>query len=208
MGDTTTTRPTRSRLSPAKRREQLLDLGVKQLSLKRLEDLSIDVLAEVAGISRGLLYHYFSNKRDFHLAILRRMADELITVTAPEGQREPLEQMVVSLEALFDFVGANHKAYLSFVAAAAGGDEEFHRIYEDARGVLTDRIFDKAGAEALAQLGIVDGPAVRLMVHGWSAMVEDVMLAWLADDRGIAHDEVIAMLASALVGSAPRGLIT
>lgn len=188
----------RTRLDPQQRREQLLDLGVEQLAVRRLDDLSIDTLAEVAGISRGLLYHYFSSKRDFHLAVLRRMADQVVAITAPTGDTAPLEQMVRSLEAYVDFVGANHEAYVSFVRAAAAGDEEFHRIHEDARDALTDRIFRHADSEVLAELGIVDSPTVRLMVRGWSASVEEVVLSWLDDHRQIEKRRLLEMLAGSL----------
>lgn len=191
---------TRTRLDPERRREQLLDLGVQLLSVRRLEDLSIDVLADVAGISRGLLYHYFSNKRDFHLAVLRRMADQVFSITAPAADRPPLEQLAGSLGAYVDFVGRNRAAYVSFVRAASGGDEEYHQIYESSRAALTDRIFELAGQDVLADLGIADSPAVRLMVRGWSAMVEDVVLSWLEDDRRIPREQLLAMLAASLAG--------
>ena len=193
---------TRTRMNPTRRREQLLDLGVDQLAVRRLEDLSIDTLAEVAGISRGLLYHYFSSKRDFHLAVLRRMADRVVAITAPPSEGDPLSQLVTSLTAYVDFVTENRIAYVSFVRAAAAGDEEFRRIYEEARAALTDRIFDHAGRDVLAGLGLVDGPALRLLVRGWSAMVEDTVLSWLDDDRGIERDALLEMLAGTLVGVA------
>lgn len=196
-------RTTRTRLSPDRRREQLLDLGVELLSSRGLEDLSIDTLADEAGISRGLLYHYFSGKREFHLAVLRRMADQVVQITSPVQGRSPLDQLVASLEAYVDFVVDNRDTYVAFVRAAAAGDEEFQRIYDDARAVLTDRIFDRAGAEVLAGFGMVDSPALRMMVRGWSAMVEDVVLSWLDDPRGISHQELLDMLARALTAIGP-----
>ena len=72
-----------SRLAPDERRSQLLDLGVRLLATRSLDQLSIDLLAEEAGISRGLLYHYFGNKHAFHEAVVRRAADDLIAQTAP-----------------------------------------------------------------------------------------------------------------------------
>ena len=190
----------RTRLRPAQRREQLLDLGVGLLAEHRLEDLSIDALAEVAGISRGLLYHYFTGKRDFHLAVLRRMADRVYAITAPAASGAPLEQLAGSLLAFVDFVGDNRGAYESFVRAAAAGDADYQRIYEDARASLTDRIFEQAGPEVMADLGIVDAPAVRLLVHGWSAFVEDTVLAWLEDPRGLDQRQLVDLLARALAG--------
>lgn len=188
----------RTRLGPEERREQLLGLGVRLLSVKRLEELSIDVLAEVAGISRGLLYHYFSNKRDFHLAVLRRMSEEIVAITAPVEGAEPLEQLMASLTAYVDFVSEKRDAYVSFVRAAAAGDAAYQEIYEQARSALVDRIFDSSGSEVLAGFGATDGPPLRLLVRGWSAMVEDVVLSWLEDDRGIDKAHLVAMLAGSL----------
>lgn len=193
---------TRTRLSPDRRREQLLDLGVQLLAVRRLEDLSIDVLAEEAGISRGLLYHYFSGKRDFHLAVLRRMADEVIALTAPQGEGGLAEQLAGSLAAFVDFVSANHEAYAAFVGAAQGGDRDYHRIYEDARDALTGRIFEAADPDALRELGLVDTPTVRLMVRGWSALVQEVVLAWLDDPQGVSRAELLTSLTHALLGVA------
>src|SRR4051794_40233812 len=190
----------RTRLRPAQRREQLLDLGVELLAEHRLEDLSIDALAEEAGISRGLLYHYFTGKRDFHLAVLRRMAEQVYAITAPDPGGSPIDQLARSLEAYIAFVSDNRDAYESFVRAAAAGDAEYQRIYEDARASLTDRIFEQAGPELMADVGIVDSPAVRLLVHGWSAFVEDTVLAWLEDGHGLDRRELVDLLARALAG--------
>src|SRR3954471_12985850 len=105
----------RTRLSPEQRRSQLLDLGVRLLAHRSLDELSIDLLAEEAGISRGLLYHYFGNKHAFHEAVVRRAADDLIEQTAPPVGGEPAERLLVSVTAYVDYVVANHEGYVSLV---------------------------------------------------------------------------------------------
>src|SRR6476660_10283819 len=95
---TTGTSP-RIRLTPDERRAQLLDLGVRLLADRSLDELSIDLLAEEAGISRGLLYHYFGNKVAFHEAVVRHAADDLIAQTAPPPGGDPLERPLVSVTA-------------------------------------------------------------------------------------------------------------
>jgi AcrR family transcriptional regulator len=187
-------------MRPDSRREQLLDLGVRLLSTRSLDELSIEMLAEEAGISRGLLYHYFGNKQDFHEAVVRRAADELIEVTAPEPGGEPLERLGRSLEAYVDYVVANYEGYSSLVRGAAGGNETLRRIYDEARAALTDRMFETAGEQGLTELGVADTPQVRLMVRGWSALTEDVVLSWVRDGRGVAKDDLLAMLTAALPG--------
>ncbi len=188
------TTPTRTRLSPEERRSQLLDLGVRLLATRSLDELSIDVLAEEAGISRGLLYHYFGNKHAFHEAVVRRAADDLIAQTAPPAEGEPLERLFTSVAAYLDYVVANYEGYLSLVKGAAGGNDTLREIYEEARSALTDRIFrEDARGEILP-----DTPVTRLLVRGWAAMTEELVLTWTADPTGVTRDELLAVIATSL----------
>lgn len=190
-----TTTPTgRVRMTPDSRREQLLELGVRLLSTRSVDELSIDMVAEEAGISRGLLYHYFGNKHEFQEAVMRRAADDLIAQTAPPQSGEPLERLLASVAAYLDYVEANHEGYLSLVKGAAGGNESMRRIYDDARAALTDRIF----AEDAQGTVVPDTPAARLMVRAWSAMAEDLVLSWVRDPAGVSREELLGALAASL----------
>lgn len=186
--------PTRTRLSPAERRSQLLDLGVRLLATRSLDALSIDVLAEEAGISRGLLYHYFGNKHDFHEAVVRRAADDLIAQTAPPQEGEPLERLAASMRAYLSYVEENFEGYLSLVKGAASGNETLRAIYEESRAALTDRIFsDDAQGEI-----IHDTAATRLVVRGWAAFSEELVLAWVTDPGDVSRDGLLEILTASL----------
>jgi len=184
----------RVRMSPARRREQLLDLGVTLLATRSLDELSIEILAEEAGISRGLLYHYFGNKHDFHEAVVRRAADDLIATTAPPAEGDPLERLLASVAAYVDYVEANYQGYLSLVKGAAGGNEAIRRIYEEARAALTDRVFREDAQGTI----VPDTPAARLMVRGWSAMTEDMVLSWVREPDRVTREELLGALAASL----------
>ena len=111
-------------MSPESRREQLLEIGLAMLATRPLEELSIELLAEEAGVSRGLLYHYFANKQEFHLAVVRRAVADLIAITAPRDLDDPIDQLAASMGAYVDYVVDNYAGYVSLVRAAAGGNEE------------------------------------------------------------------------------------
>jgi AcrR family transcriptional regulator len=184
----------RTRLAPDERRSQLLDLGVRLLATRSLDELSIDLLAEEAGISRGLLYHYFGNKHAFHEAVVRRAADDLIAQTAPPTEGEPLERLLSSVTAYLDYVVANHEGYLSLVKGAAGGNETLREIYEEARAALTDRIFrEDVRGEILPDLAVT-----RLIVRGWAAMTEELVLTWVVDPDGVTREQLLEVIATSL----------
>ena len=156
---------TRVRLSPDDRREQLLDLGIELLATRSLDELSIDLLAEEAGISRGLLYHYFGGKQGFHEAVVQHAADELYARTAPPDEGEPLERLLASITGYVDYVVANQPGYRSLVKAASGSNPALREIYETTFRALADRFF----TTDTGTYDLPDTPAVRLLVHAWQA---------------------------------------
>ena len=191
---TTTSNKGRTRLTPDQRRTQLIELGVSLLATRSLDELTIDVLAEEAGISRGLLYHYFGNKQDFREAVVRRAVGDLVEQTAPPEGGEPLERLLASVAAYVDYVVANYQGYVSIVRGAAGGNETLRQVYEETRAALTDRIFTE---DAQGDL-IGDTPATRLMVRGWAALTEELVLAWLDDPSAMSRDELVHALTASL----------
>ncbi len=196
----------RVRMSPDGRREQLLELGVRLLGSRPLEEISIETLAEEAGISRGLLYHYFGNKQDFHTAVVQRAADDLLRVTAPTGDGTPLEQLAESLARYVDYVEENYQGFVSLLRGAAGGNDALRKIAAESRAALTERLFDPQVADEAAQFGLTDTPQARLVVRGWAAFVEEVVLEWVSDRRGLSRDELLMILWTSLPALlAPRG---
>jgi hypothetical protein len=110
----------------------------------------------------------------------------------------------MAVTAYVDYVVANHEGYVSLVKAAAGGNESLRAIYEDARSALNSRTFRE---DAQGEI-IPDTPANRLVVRGWSAMVEELVLSWVDDPRGVSRDELLSILTAslpALVAVTPSG---
>lgn len=182
----------RVRLSPDTRREQLLDLGVELLATRSLDELSIDVLAEEASISRGLMYHYFRNKQEFHRAVVRRATDTMLELTTPDPSLDAMTRLTTGLAAYVDYVEGNFEPFMSLVRGAASGDRFLREIYEDARGVLTGRIH-----ESIGELGLAATPATRLLIDGWAAMVEETVTGWVQEPT-VPKEELLRLLTAAL----------
>ena len=64
-------RTPRRRLSPEDRRAELLALGAEVFGQRPYDDVRIDEIAERAGVSRALMYHYFPDKRAFFAAVVK-----------------------------------------------------------------------------------------------------------------------------------------
>jgi AcrR family transcriptional regulator len=117
----------RARLSTEARRQQLVALGVEMFSERPFDDVSIDDIAVSAGISKGLLYHYFPSKRDFYVAVVRHSADEMEAITETDPQLAPLERLSVGLDRYLDYVDTHARGYATVLRAGIGSDPEWPR---------------------------------------------------------------------------------
>ncbi len=197
-----TTATKRTRLSPQARRAQLIELGVEMLATRRLDELSVELIASTAGISRGLLFHYFASKQDFHAAVARAAADEMIRRTQPDAALAPLDALRASLAAFVDYVSENPDNYISLVRGAVSGDADLRAVSDDTRATMAQRTID-----VVAALGLALDERARLAVHGWIAYVEDCVVRWV-QAHAVGRDDLLDMLTTslpALLGSAMAG---
>ena len=184
----------RARLSTDARREQLVALGVEMFSERPFDDVSIDDIAAGAGISKGLLYHYFPSKRDFYVAVVRHSADEMQAITETDPDLEPLERLADGLDRYLEYVATHARGFSTVLRAGIGSDPEVAAIVEGVRAAMARRI--------LADVADTDPPpaAVRIAIRGWVGFAEAASLEWL--ERGeLSRAELRELLVRALTGA-------
>jgi AcrR family transcriptional regulator len=181
----------RARLSTDARRQQLVALGGEMFSERPFDDVSIDDIAVAAGISKGLLYHYFPSKRDFYVAVVRHSADEMEAITETDPQLAPLERLSVGLDRYLDYVDTHARGYATVLRAGIGSDPEVAAIVERVRAAMARRILDDLGGEDTLP------PGVRIAVRGWVGFTEAAVLEWL-EHRDLTRDELRDLLIQAL----------
>ena len=189
---------TRQRLTAQDRRKQLVGLGLRMLATRPIHQLSVDAVAEQAGISRGLLFHYFPTKRDFYVEVMRAAARRLLRQTRADPALPPVQQLQAMLTAYVAFVDRRRESYISFVRCAAGGDDFVVEVYDETRAALTARVLETLGDSDA-------GEVTRMTVHAWFAYVEDLAIEWSAlAERPMTADELVGLAVRSL--DALRGL--
>ncbi|MGG8405232.1 TetR/AcrR family transcriptional regulator [Streptomyces sp. 12297] len=176
----TRTTPTRTyrRLSVEERRGQLLETALQLFAHRAPEDVSLDDVAEAAGVSRPLVYRYFpGGKQQLYEAALRSAAEEL-TLCFAEPQAGPLTRRLSrALDRYLAFVDG-HDA--GFSALLQGGS-----VVETSRTTATvDGIRRSAAEQILVHLAVPEpGPRLRMMVRTWITAVEAASLIWLDEGK-------------------------
>jgi AcrR family transcriptional regulator len=177
------------------RRAQLLRVGKQVFSARAYDTVSTEEIADVAGISVGLLYHYFANKKGFYVATIRAAADELLAATRFPPGVDLVAATPVALGGFLDFIEANSVLYQGLMRGGVGADGEVHTIVDEVRATLLTRILDAAG--------VVADPALRVSLYGWLGFVEFASLRWLTHREVSRHD-----LLTLLLRAVPADLLT
>ncbi|MEU3710140.1 TetR/AcrR family transcriptional regulator [Streptomyces catenulae] len=173
----------RRRMGVEERREQLISVALDHFSNRSPEDVSIDEIAEAAGISRPLVYHYFPGKQQLYEAALRRAAEEL-TARFVEPHEGPLgARLLRVMERFFDFVDEHGPG---FSALMRGGPA----IGAGRTGALIEGVRQAAYEQILAHLEVTEpSPRLTLVVRSWVSLAETTALLWL-DGRTVARGEL------------------
>lgn len=161
--------PPRRRLDRASRREQLLDAAVQLAAGRDLTLLSVQDLAAYAGVSEGLLYHYFPTKDALLVAAVQRAADGLTAALDNAAQGPPQAALAAGLGAYLDHVQADPTGWHAVLQARSGALADIGAAVEEhGRGLM------------LTLLGITDAsPLLQAALDGWAAFEREVCLTWL-----------------------------
>jgi AcrR family transcriptional regulator len=188
------------RLSPEERRAQIVDVTERLFATRAYVDIGVPDVARAAGITPGLVYHYFPTKESLFLAAYEVRARELLRFCEPEPLLPFEEQVGRGVRGYLDFVEAHGRAYLNLFHGPAAAEEGFVRVCELTRELMVDRFVVGLGAADPSKY-----PALRLALRGYIGYSESVVLAWL-EKRQVTRAVLEAMLLSAILAAVTVGL--
>ncbi len=185
---------TRTRLSREARQDQLLDLGAELFADKSYEDVHIELLAEEAGVSRGLLYHYFPTKRAFFAAMVRRESNRMSELTRPDPDLPIIDQLNQGIETYLNYC-ADHKLGVKAVfRGGASADPEIQTIIDEETQLQTARIL------AAVEPGRPASTLATIAVRSWLQFMRNAAHDWL-DAPDITRDEIRDLVTRALIAT-------
>ena len=184
--------PRAARLPVDERRSRLLELGLELFSRRAYDDISTDDIATAAGVSKGLLYHYFAGKRGYYEATIAEVARRVSEAATLEAELPLLVAVPRALQRFVAFVSDNAVMYRAMLRGGVGADDQVQRIVEGVRqGVCRD---------VLARAGVAEpGPRLRSALYGWVGLAEATTLDWVSHERDQPARAIVAALVDAFM---------
>ncbi|HVH43948.1 MAG TPA: TetR/AcrR family transcriptional regulator [Labilithrix sp.] len=170
----------RVRLDVDERRAQLIELGLAEFGSRTYDDVSIEVIAHAAGISKGLLYHYFPTKRAFYVSCVREAASRLLAQMDLPPEIPPLAGVQLRLDRYLEFVRKHGNAFATLMRSRAGADRELAAVVDETRTRLLERLTSGlADLFPAAPATTASSPLLRIALHGWVGLAEAASIAWV-----------------------------
>ena len=180
----------RERLDTAARREQLIAVGRELFQQRPYDQVSMDDVAAAAGVSKGLIFHYFDSKRDLYVEIIGRGANDLMQASMVSENMPPMERLIAGLHRYLEYAERAGKGYTSLLTGGVGVDPEVLNIVESVRRTFVDRI--------LLSLPYQATPMTRIMVRGFVGFVEAASVEFVNNKEGVAREELVKTMVKTL----------
>ncbi len=166
--------PGYQRLAAGQRREQILDSANELFAERGYAGVSIDDIADSAGVTRGLVHHYFGGRKEVYLALLERIGAVREERLRPPAGRSAHARVADTVSRWLDWTEANRTIWLATMAPGEDvGDPEVARVVGD--------LMRRAVALVTAFHGDIaaDSPRLRFALECWTGLNRAATRRWL-----------------------------
>ncbi|MEU0539780.1 TetR/AcrR family transcriptional regulator [Nocardia sp. NPDC005978] len=193
----------RRRLEPDERRAQILSCAIDMFGERPYAAVSTAELAQRAGVARGLINHYFGNKRDLYLAVVRRMVTlpRALEMGVPTGTTR--ERVNASVAWLLDTIGEHGTTWVKVTGLEGIGDDpEVQRILDEADNAAAIRVVQMVGLE-----DSLHSAELQALVRCYGGLVKAAGREWIVRGsltRPQVHDLLADTLTTLIGESFPK----
>jgi AcrR family transcriptional regulator len=192
-----------SRLDPGRRREQILDAANALFSQRGYDEVSVEDIASAAGVTRGLVHHYFGGRKEVYIALLHRLGTMREEELSPPVGRSARARLADSVSRWLDWTEQNRTIWL---ATLGRGDDIAD---PDVRAVVLDLVRRAVAIVAAHHADIAgDSPRLRYALECWTGLNRAATRRWLQGEstREQTHELIASTLEHVLrtFGAPPK----
>ena len=185
--------PAFTRLDPDGRRRQILDAALTVFGEKPYDAVSTQDVARAAGVTRGLVHHYFGSKLELFRAVVEVIADQAPSLIEVDPARTIEQLVAANADAWLAFAEAHREVALTIGAGVSQpADPALHELVDQARERVIDRIIlNHAGTTEVP-------PQVRFVVRSFLGLADAAAREWLYHGRAT-REQVHTMLSLSML---------
>ncbi|OMP68182.1 TetR/AcrR family transcriptional regulator [Domibacillus epiphyticus] len=173
------------------RREQVLKAAFQAVASHGYDSVTLQDIADYAGVSKGVVHYYFQNKENIFSALLQFITAQIYEIEhkAITDKHTALEKLKAYVETVFISPAKNKKfyrVYVDFLAQASRNhtyQEINHRFYENCWSIGHE-IITLGKKEGVFSIDLDADTSAKMM----RAMIDGCLIQWLMSDQDDLHD--------------------
>lgn len=172
-----------------------MQAGAELLFQLPFDQITADHVAQAAGVSKGLVFHYFPTTRDLQAALLRAVTQDMVAGLDVDPTAAPDQRLRLGIAAFVDFIQRAPESYQA-MARGSGSDPAINEVVDATRDGVVALVQGVLGAPALP-------PGLNIALRAWIAFVEEAALHWLTLGRVVDRDALVDFLADTAIRMLP-----
>lgn len=185
----------RTRLSQEERKAQILEAARQLFSRQPASMVSMEAVAREAGVTAGLVYHYFGSKHDLYVEVVREMFRGSLPVPEYIAGATPEQRLSESADRWLEMIWRNRKTWLAALGGEGlGADPEVEAIFERVRESAVDNIIEILGIGPVGDAS----PELRAVLRAYGGLAEATSREWLQHGR-IDREQAHVLLTQSLL---------
>lgn len=185
----------------AERKDQIVRATVECISKYGYHNFSMQDVARIAGVSKGIIHYYFLNKDELMMSVLDKVAGDIENVLAADmgSINDPLRKLEVFIDVSFDIVRSTKEYYqvnMDFWTQINQKDEvrqvigkHYAKFRETAAKVIRE------GVEKGVMKKVVPSDHASFIV----AIIDGLSLQWLFEENVFDYDGIVKMASKLII---------
>ncbi|WP_296237947.1 TetR/AcrR family transcriptional regulator [uncultured Lawsonella sp.] len=192
-----------SRVSREERREAILDAARRHFVSNGYHGTGMDDVASTLGLSKPIVYQYFSSKHDLYLAVLEKAGENLeetigAVLNQPGRNRDVVQ---ASVRAFFEFVADDMQYYRLLFDSDMLDDVDAAERVEGVTSAVVERI----AAHIASDTGLA-APQAQVLASSVVGASESAAKAWLRTSQSDLDIDTASDLIAGMMWSGLRAL--
>ena len=152
----------------------MLDAANDLFAERGYEEVSVEDIARSAGVTRGLVHHYFGGRKEVYVALLERLGAVREETLRPPVGRSARARVADSVSRWLDWTEANRTMYLGTIAPGEDIADP------DVRRVVGELVRRAVALLATFHADIAkDSPRLRYALECWTGLNRAATRRWL-----------------------------
>ncbi len=185
----------------AERKDQIVRATVECITKYGYNNFSMQDVARIAGVSKGIIHYYFLNKEELMMSVLDKVAGDIERVLAADMQSitDPVRKMEIFISVCFDVVRNTREYYqvnMDFWTQINHKQEVRQAIakhYAKFRETAAKVIQEGVQKGAFKKIDPLDQASFVI------AVIDGISLQWLFDEAVFDYDNIIKQASQQII---------